>query len=776
MLPNCDIIIPVYNAVNELKECVGSILKYTDEVNYRIIIVNDCSPDPEVKNYLNTLVNHEKILVIENEKNLGFVGTVNVGMRISKNDVVLLNSDTVVTDGWLKKIINAAYMDENIATVTPLTNNGTICSVPNFNEDNEIPHGFSIDSFAEFIEKTSLNLFPEIPTAVGFCMFIKRKVLDEIGLFDEETFGKGYGEENDFCCRVIEHGYKNILADNVFIYHKGSMSFRGKKLMLIQENLKKLNERYPYYSRMIANFIQENPLKKIHENIQFRMEEYRNKTDGNILFILHNFFDEVYNHPIGGTEFHVKDIVQNIGNYNVYVLSGNMKELILKHFYLGELKTTYHFRLKEPINLTQFRNKNYAEILEKIMTSFNIDLVHIHHLKQHTFDPPFVAKKLGIKVIFTLHDYYLFCPKINLLDENNEYCIDLRSEEKCRNCLRKEYGFYTPFINKWKQHVEELIHHVDLFICPSKSAEMLFVKEFGQKIKNKITTIEHGIEKVEDIYSKHRKKHLMESQKTLYKIGFLGGLSPVKGSNIIYELITSYPKKNVEWHLIGELGDPKLTLLNQANVIKHGKYTRESLPKLLESLDLDLICLFSPWPETYSYTLSEAWRSNIPVLVTPMGALMERVTKTGGGWVAEGTNSNSIMKKLDEIMSCSVEDWQKVRDNIRNYKYKSKEEMVGDYVQLYRKFLSRIEKSTLRNNDKKFTNKEIYLAVKYFKPLNEDMSILQYNNKIHELQMELNRIRNTIGWKILNYLRINFPQLIEVTKKLIYLALKMRRF
>ncbi|KQC47979.1 glycosyltransferase [Geobacillus sp. Sah69] len=775
MIPNCDIIIPVYNAVNELKECVDSILKYTDEVNYRIIIINDCSPDPEVKNYLNTLVEHEKILVIENEKNLGFVGTVNVGMRISKNDVVLLNSDTVVTDGWLKKIINAAYMDENIATVTPLTNNGTICSVPNFNEDNEMPHGFSVDSFAQFIEKTSLNLFPEIPTAVGFCMFIKRKVLDEIGLFDEETFGKGYGEENDFCCRVIEHGYRNILADNVFIYHKGSMSFQGEKLKLMKENGKKLNEKYPYYDKMIANFIRENPLKKIHENIQYRMEEYRNETDGNILFIMHNFFDEAYNHSIGGTEFHVKDIIQNIQNYNAYVLSGNMKELILKHFYLGELKTTYHFKLKEPINLTHFRNKYYAEVLEQIMTSFNIDLIHIHHLKQHTFDVPFVAKKLGIKVIFTLHDYYLFCPKTNLLDENYEYCIDSRSEYKCRNCLRKAYGFYTPFINKWKQHVEKLIEQVDLFICPSKSTEELFVREFGQKIKNKITTIEHGIEEIKDNYSKHQRKNRIEQKSSSYKIGFLGGLSPVKGSNVIYEVITSYPKQNVEWHLIGELGDPKLTLLNQVNVIKHGRYKRESIQEILESIGLDLICFFSQCPETYSYTLSEAWRSNIPVLVTPIGALKERVEKNGGGWVAEGMDSKSIMKKLDEIMNSTVEDWEKVKDNIRKFKYRTKKEMMEDYIQLYNKFISEKEKTTLQSNHKKFTNEEVYLAAKYFKPILEGMSVLQYNNKIHELQMELNSIKNTIGWKILDYLRKNYPQFIEVTKRVIYLVLKMRR-
>lgn len=91
-----------------------------------------------------------------------------------------------------------AYLDHSIATVTPLTNNGSICSVPTFLEDNHIPAGYDIDSFAHYIENISLKQFREIPTAVGFCMYIKRNIIDEIGLFDQENFGKGYGEENDF--------------------------------------------------------------------------------------------------------------------------------------------------------------------------------------------------------------------------------------------------------------------------------------------------------------------------------------------------------------------------------------------------------------------------------------------------------------------------------------------------------------------------------------------------------------------------------------------------
>ena len=109
-----------------------------------------------------TPFSEKNIVLLDNEENLGFVGTVNKGMQYSKNDVILLNSDTEVTKNWIEKIQECAYSNEYIATVTPLTNNGTICSVPNFGIDNELPSNMTLDEYAEMIEKTSLKLYLEI--------------------------------------------------------------------------------------------------------------------------------------------------------------------------------------------------------------------------------------------------------------------------------------------------------------------------------------------------------------------------------------------------------------------------------------------------------------------------------------------------------------------------------------------------------------------------------------------------------------------------------------
>ena len=139
-----DIIIPIYNAYEELQLCVESIKKYTNLEKNRLILIDDKSPDERIKEYLEK-VKEQNICVLHNEENLGFSGTINRGIQVSKNDVLLLNSDTVVTKRWIEKIVNCAYSDASIATVTPLSNNATLCSVPEFCEENKLPKGMTIE-------------------------------------------------------------------------------------------------------------------------------------------------------------------------------------------------------------------------------------------------------------------------------------------------------------------------------------------------------------------------------------------------------------------------------------------------------------------------------------------------------------------------------------------------------------------------------------------------------------------------------------------------------
>ncbi|WP_282022629.1 glycosyltransferase family 2 protein [Priestia flexa] len=264
-----DVIIPVYSGFNETKECIQSLLNTTNRKEHRFIFINDQSPDERIVELLNSQVDSSRVSVLKNDENLGFVRTVNKGMKFSNNDVILLNADTVVTNYWIDKMYTAAYSNKKVGTVTALTNNGTIASVPNFNQDNELPKGYTIHSFAELVEKASKKVYPTIPTGVGHAMYIKRSIIDEVGYFDAESFGKGYGEEEDFSCRVIRKGYKNIIADDTFIFHYGSTSFKEEKMILIKENKKKLFKKHWWHPFNVKlYFILNKKVKNICNTIQ----------------------------------------------------------------------------------------------------------------------------------------------------------------------------------------------------------------------------------------------------------------------------------------------------------------------------------------------------------------------------------------------------------------------------------------------------------------------------------------------------------------------------
>src|SRR5699024_8969875 len=110
----------------------------------------------------------DHILVLHNEKNRCFSGNVNRGMGMSQDrDVILLNSDTIVTERWVEKITACAYRDDSIATVTPLSNSATLCSVPVMCQDNPVPENCTIEEYAALIERCSLHRYPRITVAVG---------------------------------------------------------------------------------------------------------------------------------------------------------------------------------------------------------------------------------------------------------------------------------------------------------------------------------------------------------------------------------------------------------------------------------------------------------------------------------------------------------------------------------------------------------------------------------------------------------------------------------
>jgi len=214
-----DIIIPVYEGLPYLRQCINSVLKNTKHP-YNLVIVDDGN-NPIIKEYLRTI---KLTRIITNKENLGWLKSCNMGIEDTENDVVLLNSDTMVTERWLEKMDRCAYSDSRIGMVNPLSNNALFLSIPRFSVFNAVPAGFTLESFASLVSELSESRYPLIPTVLGFCLLIKRELFNRIGLFDEK-FELDYGEDHDFYMRAKRKEYKAVCSDDAFVYRYGKKSF-----------------------------------------------------------------------------------------------------------------------------------------------------------------------------------------------------------------------------------------------------------------------------------------------------------------------------------------------------------------------------------------------------------------------------------------------------------------------------------------------------------------------------------------------------------------------
>ena len=141
-----DVIVPVYRGRASLQACLESLLAHPQQTPFEIVLIDDASPEPEVKDYLASFAGrHERVTLLENATNLGFVATVNRGMALHPDrDLVLLNSDTEVANDWLDRLVRCMQSDPGAGSVTPFSNNATICSFPRFCEGRPLPAHWSL--------------------------------------------------------------------------------------------------------------------------------------------------------------------------------------------------------------------------------------------------------------------------------------------------------------------------------------------------------------------------------------------------------------------------------------------------------------------------------------------------------------------------------------------------------------------------------------------------------------------------------------------------------
>ncbi len=605
-----DVIVPVYRGLSDTQCCVLSVLRSECRTPWRLIIINDASPEPEVTAWLREIAaTDSRIELLENESNLGFVGTVNRGMALSgTNDTLLLNSDAEVANDWLDRIRAAAYCDQRIASVTPFSNNATICSYPRFCADNELPEGWDTARLDALFARTNPGQVVDVPTGIGFCMYIRRDALQAVGLFDVENFGKGYGEENDFCVRASDAGWRNLHVLDTFVRHAGGVSFGASKSPREQAAMETLRRLHPRYEGDVMRFLKVDPAHAAR--LAADLARIRDGHRPVILAVLHD--------RQGGTERHVHELAS--------VLRERAQFLVLRPL-PGQRVSIRLPDPEESFELIFSLPGEQAALIDALLR-FGVQHVHFHHLLGNGEFVRTLPQQLGVSYDFTAHDYYTICPQISLTDRSNGYCGEL-GVEQCMTCLADSPAPGGMDIMTWRSAHTSFLSGTRFLLAPARDAMSRVAKLVPNAAARVVphTDIDHSA--LLPAPSPAR----LEGSRPL-KIAVIGALSIIKGADILEDVAIAAAKQGaqVEFHLIG-YGYRAMRTQPGARLTVHGQYEEEQLPSLLEWLQPDLIWFPAQWPETYSYTLSACLLGGWPVVAPDLGAFSERLTGRAWTWV-----------------------------------------------------------------------------------------------------------------------------------------------
>ena len=619
--PIVDIIVPVYRNYECTRRSIESVLASEIGVPFELVVIDDCSPEPELSAWLDS--QSERFTLLRNEVNQGFVRTVNRGMSLHlERDVILLNSDAEVANDWLDRIQAAAYAHERIGSVTPFSNNATICSYPAFCKENEIPDGYDVASMDQLFARVNSGRAVDVPTAVGFCMYIRRACLDESGMFNAELFGRGYGEENEFCMRSARLGWRHVLTGDTYVYHQGGVSFAETQNEHQRNGHRALLGVFPQYDLIIRDYIALDPAAPLR--FAASMAVNREKGLPIVLMVSHN--------RGGGTDRHLRNLIAELqGRAIVYV----MKPLSEG----GRVGLVYE---GEPQNLLAFDPVEDFELLVLTLKALGVARIHFHHTIGVAHSVLMLPEKLQCPYDVTIHDYYLACPQVSLTDSMGRYC-GAPEPDGCNRCLAERPAPGGTDIEGWRRFGGILLAGAERVFVPSRDT---YRRIEGYFPGVRLIHAQHE----QTIFRAPVQTRSLESEQPL-KVLTLGALSVIKGGDLLEAVALEARRVRalLEFHLLGFSYRPLRTHPFSALRV-HGEYHDSDLPELLIDMQPDVVWFPGGCPETYSYTLSECLQAGLAVIAPNIGAFPERLAGRSNTWLYEpGLDAVQMMQLLHSV-------------------------------------------------------------------------------------------------------------------------------
>jgi GT2 family glycosyltransferase/glycosyltransferase involved in cell wall biosynthesis len=616
-----DVIIPVYRGREESLACIAAALATAGDA--RVVVVDDATPDAELAAALDELELNGSITLLRNARNVGFVGSVNRALaRSRRHDAVLLNADAVVFGDWLERLQAAAYRDRRIGTVTPFSNSGSIASYPRTShEPMRLEEAAQFDRLAAAAHD---GVAAEIPVGVGFCLYVKRACLEQVGEFDESVFGKGYGEETDFCLRARRRGWSHALAADVFVYHAGARSFGAERDALLDRSQRLLNLRHPGFDRYIADFLARDPLQPLRRGLD---EQRLAAFPGRFVLLVTLALS-------GGVARFVAERCRTLRTQGLLPLvlrpseAGNSRRCELWTDALDVPNLQYDI----PADLAAL-----TQVLRGLALH-SIEIQHFLHLDARVIE---AVRSLG-PYETVIHDYAWICPRVTLIDGSGRYCGE-PSLVTCEACV--------------KRNGSELPESISVADLRERSAQWL---RQARRVLAPSADTAARIQKYVDVDVVVEPHTTMPapapiaarpSAGAVIRVALIGAIGDHKGYRVLRDCARDAQARGLplEFVVIGHTQNDG-ALLKTGNVFITGRFGDGEVAHLLRRERPDMIFMASVWPETWSYVLDDALAARLPVVAFDLGAIAERLRAARLGTLlplaAQASYINEIFLRL----------------------------------------------------------------------------------------------------------------------------------
>jgi GT2 family glycosyltransferase/glycosyltransferase involved in cell wall biosynthesis len=612
-----DIIIPVFRGADDVSSCLDSVIP-TLPRDARLVLVDDGSRDSGLRGFLRD-IRDPRITILRHARNRGFPAAANTGLRhAGPRDAVLLNPDTLVGAGWLTRLQRAAYARADIGSVTPLTNDGTLTAYPDAAHPAALAESAAIARLDAACAAANAGRLVELPTAVGFCMFIRHDCLAQTGLFREDVFAQGYGEETDWSLRARHLGWRHVADTSIFVAHKGGTSFGPAGRALRARNMEILERLHPGANAALLGYIADDPLFEARRRVDARLWQDGVCENGAVILITHA--------QGGGVERLVQARAQSWRAQGV-------RPIIIRPHGAWPPAPGVARRCSLADGDTAYRNLIFTPgtelaALAGFLTPDRPRAVELHQMMGHDAALGGLAGHLGVPLDMHIHDYAAICPRVTLCGRPGRYCGEPEATEACDECVA--------------DHGDRLHEGLGAAALRARSAALV-----SQARQVHVGTAEAA---------RRIARYLPAAGKTIVaareddgalpgfaaprdtgpgrRICVPGAIGDDKGFRILLACARDAAQRGLDVHftVVGHTRDDE-TLMQTGRVFVTGQYEEDEAVALIAAHRPDLGFLPSAWPETWCYSLTLLWQAGLWPVVFDLGAQAERVAARGVGTV-----------------------------------------------------------------------------------------------------------------------------------------------